>query len=178
VWGEELVQMLRRYRYFTGVLTMVTDENHGSAWVDEGGRDRYSYAFSEIERERNDASLKFAREVLLAAGATRVFNTGVLSTHVQGGCRMGSDPQRSVLDAHGESHDVRRLFVGDSSVMPCTPAVNPSLTIMALAARLADHLHRDERGYLSGATTASTSSGSARDARPDTASASTPLSSS
>ncbi len=40
------------------------------------------------------------------------------STHVQGGCRMGSDPERSVVDAHGESHDVRRLFVGDSSVVP------------------------------------------------------------
>ena len=178
MWGRELVETARRYRYITGVLTMVTDQNHGSAWVDEGGRDRYSYAFDELERSRNEASLKFAREVLLAAGARRVFHTAVLSTHVQGGCRMGSDPQRSVLDAHGESHDVRRLFVGDSSVMPCTPAVNPSLTIMALAARLADHLHRDERGYLSGATTASSSSGSSREARLDTVPASTLLSSS
>jgi len=147
VWGEELVDALRRYRYFTGLLTMVNDENHGTAWVDEGGRDRYSYSWDEVEHARNERSLAFAREVLLAAGAKRVFHTGVLSTHVQGGCRMGSDPRRSVVDAHGQLHDVRRLFVGDSSVIPRTPAVNPSLTIMALATRLADYLAGGEHGY-------------------------------
>jgi choline dehydrogenase-like flavoprotein len=154
LWGQELVDALRRYRYFTGLLTMVNDENHGTAWVDEDGRDRFSYAWDEAERERNEASLQFARDVLLAAGARRVFHTPVLSTHVQGGCRMGSDPARSVVDVHGELHDVRRLFVGDSSVMPRTPAVNPSLTIMALAARLADYLATGEHGYFARAAPA------------------------
>jgi choline dehydrogenase-like flavoprotein len=154
LWGEPLVQALRSYRYFTGLLTMVNDENHGTAWVDDDGVDRYSYEFSETERRRNDESLRFATEVLRAAGAKRVFHTDVLSTHIQGGCRMGSDPTRSVVDANGESHDVRRLFVGDSSVIPRTPAVNPSLTIMSLAARLADYLHAGEHGYFSSATRA------------------------
>ena len=62
---------------------------------------------------------------------------------------MGSDPARSVVNAHGESHDVRRLFIGDSSVMPRTLSVNPSLTIMALASRLAEYLETGEHGYLS-----------------------------
>jgi choline dehydrogenase-like flavoprotein len=77
-----------------------------------------------------------------------VLPTGVVSTHVQGSCRMGSDPARSVVDANGESHDVKRLFIGDSSVIPRTLSVNPSLTIMALASRLAAHIDADERGYL------------------------------
>ncbi len=139
--------MMRRYRYFTGLLTMVSDENHGTAWVDENGRDRYSFAWSALEQERIDNSLQFARDVLLAAGAKRVLQTGVLSTHIQGGCRMGSDPVRSVVDAHGQSHDVRRLFVGDGSVVPCTLSVNPSLTIMSLASRLAEYLASGEHGY-------------------------------
>ena len=147
LWGEELVQTMRKYRYFTGLLTMVNDENHGSAWVDEQGRDRFSYAWSPTESARNQTALQFARDVLLAAGAKRVLQTDLLSTHVQGGCRMGSDPSRSVVDAHGEMHDVRRLFVGDSSVLPRTPAINPSLTIMALATRLADYLAAGEHGY-------------------------------
>ena len=53
---------------------------------------------------------------------------------------MGSDPERSVVDEHGQSHDVRGLFVGDSSAVPRTLSVNPSLTIMALASQLADHI--------------------------------------
>jgi choline dehydrogenase-like flavoprotein len=151
LWGDELVETVRRYRYFTGLLTMVNDENNGRARVDEDGRDRYSFAWNERERERIDRSLEFAREVLYAAGARRVFQTDVLSTHVQGGCRMGSDPERSVVDEHGECHSVRRLFVGDGSVIPRTLSVNPSLTIMALGARLADHVDADARGYLSAA---------------------------
>ncbi len=147
LWGDELSQMLKRYRYFTGVLTMVSDENHGVAWVDESGHDRYSFQWSELEQERIDNSLRFARDVLEASGAKRVLQTGVLSTHVQGGCRMGSDPARSVLDSHGESHDVRRLFVGDGSAVPCTLSVNPSLTIMSLASRLAAYLSSGEHGY-------------------------------
>ena len=147
LWGEELVQTMRRYRYFTGLLTMVNDENNASAWVDDTGADRYSYAFSEREHERIDQSLRFATDVLEAAGAKRVFHTGVLSTHAQGSCRMGSDPQRSVVGAHGELHDVRRLFIADGSVVPRTLSVNPSLTIMALASRLAAYLDGGEHGY-------------------------------
>jgi len=70
---------------------------------------------------------------------------------------MGSDPGRSAVDANGESHDVRGLFVGDGSVLPRTLSVNPSLTIMALATRLAEHIHRDQAGYLSGGAPARSS---------------------
>ncbi len=138
---------MRKYRYFTGLLTMVSDENNGSAWIDEAGNDRYSFDFNEREQKRIDDSLHFATEVLKEAGATRVYHTGVISTHVQGSCRMGSDPQRSVVNAHAESHDIRRLFIGDSSVVPQTLSVNPSLTIMALASRLAEYLDSGEHGY-------------------------------
>jgi choline dehydrogenase-like flavoprotein len=51
------------------------------------------------------------------------------------------------VDAHAESHDVRRLFLGDSSVVPATLSVNPSLTIMSLASRLATYLASGEHGY-------------------------------
>jgi choline dehydrogenase-like flavoprotein len=154
LWGTALTEMMRRYRYFTGLLTMVSDENHGQAWIDEAGRDRYSYEWSSMEAERNARSLEFAREVLMESGARRVLQTGLLSTHIQGGCRMGSDPSRSVVDVHGESHDVRRLFVGDGSVVPRTLSVNPSLTIMSLASRLAAYLAEDAHGYFERSGTA------------------------
>ena len=149
LWGQELVDAVHDYRYFTGLLTMVSDENNGTVWVDEAGNDRYSFNWNEVERERIESSTRFARRVLEEAGAKRVYQTGVLSTHVQGSCRMGSDPERSVVDAHGESHDVRRLFVGDGAVVPRTLSVNPSLTIMALASRLAAYLDSGAHGYFS-----------------------------
>jgi choline dehydrogenase-like flavoprotein len=62
---------------------------------------------------------------------------------------MGSDPERSVVDANCESHDAKRLFVGDTSLYPRTLSVNPSMTVMALADRLAQHLDDDPNQYLS-----------------------------
>ena len=87
-------------------------------------------------------------QVLKHAGASTVRWTGLITTHVQGTFRMGSDPGRSVVDADAQSWDVKRLYVGDGSLVPRTLSVNPSLTIMALASRLAGHLQADPHGYL------------------------------
>ena len=146
-WGQRLVEALRRFRYWVGVIAMVTDDNNASVVLD-AGHERFDVDFQPVELERLDTSLRFSREVLEAAGATQLCWTGNVSTHVQGSCRMGDDPARSVVNRNGESHDVKRLFVGDGSLVPRTLSVNPSLTIMALATRLADHLDADPNGYL------------------------------
>jgi len=147
-WGERLVEALRRYRYWTGVLAMVNDDNNGRVEVTPDGGEAFAADFEPQEQERIDNALDFSRKVVEAAGAKQVAWTGVVSTHVQGTCRMGADPARSVTNPNGEAHDVRRLFVGDGALVPRTLSVNPSLTIMALASRLAEHIDADPNGYL------------------------------
>ena len=148
LWGTALVEAVKKFRHWAGLLVMVNDDNNGSVQLDENGEESFEAAFTAGERERMDGALEFTREVLTAAGASSVRWTGLITTHVQGTCRMGSDPERSVVDADGQSWDVKRLYVGDGSLVPRTLSVNPSLTIMALANRLADHLHADPHGYL------------------------------
>jgi choline dehydrogenase-like flavoprotein len=148
MWGTALVETVKRFRHWVGLLVMVNDDNNGSVGLDENGQESFEASFTAPERERMDGALEFTREVLTAAGASSVRWTGLITTHVQGTCRMGSDPERSVVDADGQSWDVKRLYVGDGSLVPRTLSVNPSLTIMALASRLADHLHADPHGYL------------------------------
>jgi choline dehydrogenase-like flavoprotein len=65
---------------------------------------------------------------------------------MQGSVPMGSDPRRSAVDANGRSHDVAGLYVGDASLIPASLSANPSLTIMALAARIAGHLGKELTG--------------------------------
>ena len=60
--------------------------------------------------------------------------------HQNGTCRFGHDPKTSVLDVHCKVHDVDNLYVVDASFFPSASAVNPSLTIIANAIRVADHL--------------------------------------
>ena len=140
MWGPRLTDAVRKYRYWNGVLAMVNDENTATVAADEDGHERFDLAFNERELGRLDAALEFSKQVLQAAGAREICWTGIASTHVQGSCRMGDDPERSATDRNGKVHGVEGLYVGDSSLIPRTLSVNPSLTIMALAARLADHL--------------------------------------
>jgi choline dehydrogenase-like flavoprotein len=69
--------------------------------------------------------------------------------HELGGCRMGVDPRTSVVDGNCRTHDVANLYVVDGSVFPSASEKNPTLTIMALAARAAEHIAgRMQRGDL------------------------------
>jgi choline dehydrogenase-like flavoprotein len=151
MWGEPLVEAAKKYRHWVGLLNMSNDDNNGRIEVDADGNEQFWCDFQPHELDRQRAAFDFSRRVLEAAGATQILWSSFASTHVQGSCRMGTDRSTSVVDSSGESHDVRRLYVGDSSVFPRTLSVNPSLTIMALASRLADHLDANESGYLSGA---------------------------
>lgn len=60
--------------------------------------------------------------------------------HQVGTCRFGTDPASSVLDVSCRAHELDNLYVVDGSFFPSSAAVNPSLTIMANALRVGDHL--------------------------------------
>lgn len=62
------------------------------------------------------------------------------TTHQCGTAVFGDDPRTSVLDPLCRSHDVENLYVVDASFFPSSAAVNPGLTVIAQALRVADHL--------------------------------------
>jgi choline dehydrogenase-like flavoprotein len=93
------------------------------------------------------------REVLETAklGRVRLFGPEVTArhgwpaaltggSHHMGTTRMHEDTRFGVVDAHGRVHDMDNLYIAGSSVFPTAGASNPTLTIAALALRLADHL--------------------------------------
>jgi len=67
-----------------------------------------------------------------------------ITAHVLGTARMGEDPRVSVTDAHGRVHDVPNVVVADGSVFASSGGANPTLTIVALALRQADHIEKSE----------------------------------
>ena len=58
--------------------------------------------------------------------------------HVMGTCRMGADPNTSVVDSRGRSHDHGNLFIVGASVFPTCGTANPTLTALALTLRTVD----------------------------------------
>jgi choline dehydrogenase-like flavoprotein len=84
-------------------------------------------------------------DILDAAGARRV--TKVYAERVTGNCshqhgtvRMGNDPATSVLNRWCQAHEVENLFVVDGAPFPTATGANPTLTIMANAWRVAEHV--------------------------------------
>ncbi|GHH84743.1 GMC oxidoreductase [Streptomyces capitiformicae] len=85
-----------------------------------------------------------ATEILKAAGATEIHNEPLDftlgSAHLHGTCRMGTDPAVSVCTPDGALRGAENVYIGDGAVMPFPSGINPTLTIQALAHRLAGRL--------------------------------------
>jgi len=110
------VEILSRV-YFAGGARVVYPEVHG-----------WDELRSEADLGRFRRSRVHARDFQLSA------------YHPLGTARMGVDPRRSVVGPDHQSHDVQNLYVVDGSAVPSSLAVNPQLTIMALATRAAEKL--------------------------------------
>jgi hypothetical protein len=143
--------------------------------VDRSGRPVVHYRFTPAVVRRMVAATRAAARIFFAAGAERVhappadppllrrsyageldrriaerhFLPGRLSisaAHLMGGCAMGRDAADSVTDHRGRVHGVPWLRVADSSLFPDSIEINPYLTIMALADRVAEGVLEDLEG--------------------------------
>jgi choline dehydrogenase-like flavoprotein len=102
---------------------------------------RRQYVWGENDRKIFGDMQRWSVEILKSAGAEILSVADKPSTnHELGGCRMGSDPRTSVVNADCRTHDVPNLYVVDGSVFPSASEKNPTHTMMALAARAADHI--------------------------------------
>ena len=141
LWGQRLTDTMNSYRHLAGLFMMTNDSNLGRVTATEDLQGEFYVEMPTDDERRLDEAFAFCTEVHRAAGAKDVIPTGYITSHVQGSVRMGSDPARSSCDANQQLWDVDGLYIGDSSVIPRTLTFNPSLTIMALAERLAAHLN-------------------------------------
>jgi choline dehydrogenase-like flavoprotein len=146
-WGEQLREYARDYNhwYTLGVLCeLLPRACNRVTLADERDRNGMPVARLDYTQCDNDrASIAYAKrllhEIVEAAGAQDTLTIDRYA-HLVGGCPMGDSPQDSVVDADQRAWGVPNLFVADGSVMPTQGSANPALTIMALAARLAERM--------------------------------------
>ncbi len=148
----------------------------GSVRVDRRGRTRIAYRLTAADQLRVRASLVAAARLHLAMGAEEVGTLhctpvrirtdadlsqledaslapnamGLFSAHVNGTCRMGTDPRTSGSTPDGERHGVRGLYISDGSLLPTALGVNPQETIMAVASVLAERMATRHAGLTRG----------------------------
>ncbi|HTM03367.1 MAG TPA: GMC family oxidoreductase [Vicinamibacterales bacterium] len=113
------------------------------------GRIQLTYRVTNLASHEQLVTLLRGTLARLGYWSPRVFahSVGVRNTtHQCGTLRFGTDPRTSVLDPFCRTHDIENLFVVDASFFPSSAAVNPALTIIAQALRVAEHIAETRLG--------------------------------
>jgi choline dehydrogenase-like flavoprotein len=164
-WGAEYKKMLATY--FTHTMTLLShtsslpqpgnsislDPDLKDAWGLPALRVTFDYHPDDVATMQ--WSLTKQVEILEAAGAKKTWTSGIAvtdnmpSNHLMGTCRMGDDPQQSVVDRNNRAHDIPNLLIVDGSSFVTAARQQPTATIQALAYRAADYaLQAAKRGEL------------------------------
>ena len=124
-------------------LAMTEDlpRNENKVTIESNGQIRLQYRPNNetAHRELVDEATRILQELgfwIVMTHSHRSKNT----THQCGTLVFGTNPAESVLDSFCRTHDIDNLFVVDASFFPSSAAVNPGLTIVAQAIRVADHI--------------------------------------
>jgi choline dehydrogenase-like flavoprotein len=124
-------------------LAMTEDlpREHNRVTLTSGGQIRLEYRPNNVVAHRR--LVDEARRILRGLGNWAVMTHSHQTrntTHQCGTLCFGTDPETSVLDPYCRVHDVPNLFAVDASFFPSSAAVNPGLTIVAQALRVAEHI--------------------------------------
>ncbi|MGH9908333.1 MAG: GMC family oxidoreductase [Pyrinomonadaceae bacterium] len=148
MWGAELRRKMLDYNYYSGlgIVGEVLPQMKNMVRLHHAERDQYGlpvahvvFSYHENDQKIVSHAKQKMTEILEAAGGEDIW-TADRTAHLLGTCRMGNDPAKSVVNADCRSHDIPNLFICDGSVFTTSTAVNPSLTIQAIAARTADRI--------------------------------------
>jgi len=147
-WGREFTSSIDDFANTAGLWIVGEDLPQASNRVtlNTAEKDQWGLPVANVHYDDhpNDIAMRNhgygqGRAMYESIGATRVTETPPFpSSHNLGTCRMSSDPLRGVVNAWGQTHDVANLFISDGSQFTTSAAVNPTLTIVALALRQAE----------------------------------------
>jgi choline dehydrogenase-like flavoprotein len=146
-WGASLRERMRDYVHWSvlGALCDFLPQPENRVTLDEE-TDRHGLpiarlTYSQCDNDRRLVSAAKQQLVALhkAAGATQTMAVDRYA-HLVGGARMAASAEQGVVDASGRTFAVPNLWVAGGSAMPTQGSANPALTIMALAARMADRM--------------------------------------
>ena len=145
IFGAALGEHMSRYNHVAGINILgeclPSPQNYLELSEEKDARGlpkpRVHFTAGGNERQLTAHAEKTMRAIWDRAGAREPWAFHRFA-HILGACRMGRDASSGVVDTDGRCFDVPGLYVCDNSVFPSSLAVNPALTIMALALRTAD----------------------------------------
>lgn len=170
--GRAAAEISKQVKNIASMVQLTHDQSVGRIYWDDGVK-KLDYRLSEKDKAGIRKGMKSAAKIWFAAGARKVILPTVMpnflesekeiesidrlpmapndlvliSYHPQGTCRMGSDPQKSVVNSRGQSHEIPNLVIADASVFPSSVMVNTQLPIYAAATHFADFMNAEPDVY-------------------------------
>ncbi len=140
-FGADHLEFMEHYSKMTCAEVAVRDENAGEISLTKKGRLVVNKPLTDQDKARMKDGTSVLKEILTAAGAKKVVESPLFfGLHLMGGCRIGTDPERSVVDPDFHLRGYKNIYVCDSSIYPNAPGINPALTIMALSHKFSEQL--------------------------------------
>lgn len=166
--GPELALRTDALQHIAIMGGLLHDEGGGRVWPVPAALGRepvVTYRMAKADRARLPEAVRRMAEIYFEAGARECFSPVLglgpitperlktidftkvpgrryecTSQHPLGTCRMGTDPKRAVVSPEGRVWDVAGLWVADGSIVPTSLGVNPQITVMAMAHRVAERV--------------------------------------
>ncbi len=164
-FGRQHREYMKQFPNLGLTYVQLRDRSRGKVSL-RRGEPIVRYEMNKEDQERARKALKLLATICLEGGASRVATTHVrpvvmsstkevasidratfrpndftcFSAHPQGGCPMGGDPRRSVVDSRCAVHGIDGLYVCDASVFPSPVGINPMISIMGLASLTAERI--------------------------------------
>jgi hypothetical protein len=123
-YGQQHQAFMRNYRYMTCAEVAVRDENMGELKINNKGHLVIDKPLTDQDRRRMQDGTGVLKEILAASGAKQVIESPFyFGLHLMGGCRIGTDAERSVVDPDFRLRGFQNVYVCDSSIFPNAPAL-------------------------------------------------------
>ncbi len=152
-WGREFARKMETYEHMAGLWIVGEDmpQESNRVTLDPEEKDQFGMPIPRVsftdhpnDKAMREHAYRQGEAIYSAVGAKENLRVPPYpSTHNLGTNRMSADPKDGVVDAFGRTHDVPNLFVSDGSQFTTGGAENPTLTIVALALRQADHIAKE-----------------------------------
>lgn len=143
-FGHRHHQAMERLSHFACIEVCTRDTQPGRIKVNRKGNVRIVKRQNQEDLNRYHKGLAVIDEIYNATGATEVIHGSMgVGLHLMGGCSMGTDPAKSVVNPDFRLHGFKNIYCADSSIFPNAPGINPSLTIMALSKKAAAQMIKE-----------------------------------
>jgi choline dehydrogenase-like flavoprotein len=143
-FGRQHQRAMERLSHFACIEVCTRDTQPGRIKVNRRGKAIIVKGRNREDLDRYHRGLAVIDEIFQTTGAKEVIHGSMgIGLHLMGGCGMGTDPERSVVNPEFRLHGCKNIYCADSSIFPNAPGINPSLTIMALSKKAAAQLKKD-----------------------------------